>query len=127
MTCKEGVKWLDSLIKTLGQPQYQSLWDFKQPLMEIKEMLEHNRMKEYKTVPVSIGQEIYYLDFYGGKVKVENINVTSITLFEDGYKISCGGEYRYCDKRTFDKGDFNRYFFVDRKIAENIAKMFKEV
>lgn len=60
MTCEESIKWLDSLIKTLGQSQYQSLWNWEQPLTEIKEMLESKRVVE---LPCKVGDTVYVLDY----------------------------------------------------------------
>ncbi len=60
MTCEESIKWLDSLIKTLGQSQYQSLWNWEQPLTEIKEMLESKKVIE---LPCKVGDTVYVLDY----------------------------------------------------------------
>lgn len=57
MNCEESIKWLDSLIKTLGQSQYQSLWNWEQPLTEIKEMLESKRVVE---LPCKVGDTVYH-------------------------------------------------------------------
>ncbi len=59
MTCEESIKYLDSLIKTLGQSQYQSLWNWEQPLTEIKEMLESKRVIE---LPCKVGDTVYVLN-----------------------------------------------------------------
>ena len=56
MNCEESIKWLDSLIKTLGQSQYQSLWNWEQPLTEIKEMLESKRVME---LPCKVGTMVF--------------------------------------------------------------------
>ncbi len=62
MTCKESIKWLDSLIKTLDQSQYQSLWNWEQPLTEIKEMLESKRVVE---LPCKVGDRVYVICYKG--------------------------------------------------------------
>lgn len=84
MTCEESIKWLDSLIKTLGQSQYQSLWNWEQPLTEIKEMLESKRVVE---LPCKVGDTVYIIDPFNGicdttlrNVRVNNVLKNNIFL-----------------------------------------------
>lgn len=46
MTCKENIKWLESLKKELGQSQYQGLWHYEQALAETIELLQSDRLVE---------------------------------------------------------------------------------
>ncbi len=38
---EEAIKWLDSLLDTIGKQEYISLWHYEQALVEIKELLEN--------------------------------------------------------------------------------------
>ena len=58
MTLNESVKWLESLKKTLSQSQYQSLWDFEQPLDEIIELLQNDKIFE---TPFNVGDKVYQI------------------------------------------------------------------
>lgn len=40
MTKDETIKWLDNLIDVIGKPEHRDLWDYKQTLTELKEMIE---------------------------------------------------------------------------------------
>lgn len=75
MTCEESIKWLDNLIKTLGQAQYQSLWNWEQPLTEIKEMLESKRVVE---LPCKVGDTVYWIYRKGGKPYISEEIVQNI-------------------------------------------------
>lgn len=92
MTCEESIKWLDSLIKTLGQSQYQSLWNWEQPLTEIKEMLESKRVIELPDIKEN--QAMYII--YNNKIKRLNYQsysvkngILSVWLYKNGFNWSC--------------------------------------
>ena len=59
MTCKESIKWLESLKKELGQSQYQGLWHYEQALVKTIELLQSDRLVE---LPCKVGEEIYILN-----------------------------------------------------------------
>lgn len=86
MNCEESIKWLDSLIKTLGQSQYQSLWNWEQPLTEIKEMLESKRVVE---LPCKVGDTVYCLDTLVDEDKCDKCPF----YYEGGM-----GDYPACEK-----------------------------
>ena len=56
MTCKDSVKWLESLKKELGQSQYQGLWHYEQALAETIELLQSDRLVE---LPCKVGRFVY--------------------------------------------------------------------
>ena len=59
MTCKESIKWLESLKNELGQSQYQGLWHYEQALAETIELLQSDRLVE---LPCEVGKEIYVIN-----------------------------------------------------------------
>lgn len=58
MTCKESIKWLESLKKELGQSQYQGLWHYEQALSETIELLQSDRLVE---LPCKVWDKVYYI------------------------------------------------------------------
>lgn len=56
MTCEESVEWLECLKTVIGQKQYQNLWSFEQPLAEIIELLQSDRLIE---LSCKLGQTVY--------------------------------------------------------------------
>lgn len=56
MICKESIVWLESLKTAIGQHQYRNLWNFEQPLAEIIELLQSDRLIE---LPCKLGQTVY--------------------------------------------------------------------
>lgn len=125
MTCEESIKWIDSLIKTLGQSQYQSLWNWEQPLTEIKEMLENKRVIE---LPCKVGDTVYRLDIDTGYIDpltVENmvIDEEEIILRADSY------DYVICHSSNItEKTPYNDCFlvFLTKSEAEQKLKELKE-
>ena len=72
MTCKDSVKWLESLKKTIGQSQYQGLWHYEQALAETIELLQSDRLVELPNI--KIGQELFYIDQYEKRVKSDIVS-----------------------------------------------------
>ncbi len=58
MTCKESIKWLESLKKEIGQSQYQGLWHYEQALAETIELLQSDRLVE---LPCKVWDKVYYI------------------------------------------------------------------
>ena len=56
MTCKESIKWLESLKKELEQIQYLGLWHHEQALAETIELLQSDRLIE---LPCKVGSFVY--------------------------------------------------------------------
>ena len=56
MTCKDSVKWLETLKKAIGQSQYQGLWHYEQALAETIELLQSDRLVE---LPCKVGRFVY--------------------------------------------------------------------
>lgn len=56
MTCKESIKWLESLKKELEQIQYLGLWHYEQALAETIELLQSDRLIE---LPCKVGRFVY--------------------------------------------------------------------
>lgn len=92
MTCKESIKWLESLKKELGQSQYQGLWHYEQALAETIELLQSDRLIE---LPCKVGKEIYVLNR-------ENIPQRMI-LDEPDIRCHCAKEDNLCMALCDDK------------------------
>ena len=111
MTCKESIKWLESLKKELGQSQYQGLWHYEQALDEIIELLQSDRLVE---LPCDVGDKIYcdgkyFADHCKGKVMefiVGDINTNVCTYFR--------GEI----DMIFRFSDFGKIVFLTKEEAE---------
>lgn len=58
MTCKDSVKWLESLKNDLGESQFCELWHYEQALTETIELLKSNRFIE---LPCIEGENLYYI------------------------------------------------------------------
>lgn len=121
MTCEESIKWLDSLIKTLGQSQYQSLWNWEQPLTEIKEMLESKRVVE---LPCKVGDTVYCIA--GNIIFKSKIHCISFggRFGFDGGQIHI---YDYDkDNASMPLSYFGKRIFFTKEEAEQKLKELKE-
>lgn len=69
MTCKESIKWLESLKKAIGQSQYQGLWHYEQALAETIELLQNDRVVElpYMNIEKGFDNKIQYVVYYKNK------------------------------------------------------------
>lgn len=94
MTCKESVKWLESLKKELGQSQYQGLWNYEQALAETIELLQSDRLVE---LPCKLGDQAYKIiksTAFGNRIQnmtIERIALVAHTDFDDFEIISQWG------------------------------------
>ena len=128
MTCKESIKWLESLKKELGQSQYQGLWHYEQALAETIELLQSDRLVE---LPCKVGNEIYILN--RGNIPQKMI------LDEPDIRCHCAKEDNLCmalcddTKRGIcayrfknDGSDIGKKVFCTKEEAETRLKELKE-
>ena len=59
MTNEDAIKWLENLTSDIGNPHYECLWPYAQPLVEIAAML-----KEREPKPVKVTKNAYNYEFY---------------------------------------------------------------
>lgn len=121
MTCKESIKWLDSVIKTLGQSQYQSLWNWEQPLTEIKEMLESKRVVE---LPCKVGDTVYHYCKSVNQIVPYVVEDIHIDKEQTRYFATAFNVYynEYLDEIEFTKDKIGKTVFLSKSEAEQKLK-----
>lgn len=121
MNCEESIKWLDSLIKTLCQSQYQSLWNWEQPLTEIKEMLESKRVVE---LPCKVGDTVYHYCKSVNQIVPYVVEDIHIDKEQTRYFATAFNVYynEYLDEIEFTKDKIGKTVFLIREEAEQKLK-----
>lgn len=98
MTCKESIKWLESLKNEIGQSQYQGLWHYEQALAEIIELLQSDKLIE---LPFIAMIEQYLVNGkFADNIYLQKFNGICATVYIDKNKwgiplIDICGKYPY--------------------------------
>lgn len=110
MTYEESIVWLESLKTVIGQHQYRNLWNFEQPLAEIIELLQSDRVVE---LPCEIGTELFLIDYPMVHHRLKRYEITGTRVV---MVIECFESQSIC-KRLVDV-HFGKTVFLTKDEAE---------
>lgn len=117
MTREESIIWLESLKTAIGQHQYRNLWNFEQPLSEIIELLQSDRLIE---LPCKIGDELFLADYPENHYRLKRYEFFDerVVMVIECFKI-------HVVKRFVDE-HFGKTVFLTREGAEKAMLNNKE-
>lgn len=110
MTREESIEWLECLKTIIGQHQYRNLLNYEQPLAEIIELLQSNKLVE---LPCEIGTELFLIDYPTVRHRLKRYEITGTRVV---MVIECFESQSIC-KRLVDV-HFGKTVFLTKEEAE---------